>query len=288
MTKTNTKFTTLLTVIESFYEFSRFSFSYFKSLESYRSEDIQFFQLDKLTGRLSLKSDLDRETVDNHEIKVIATNSEFYPTTKASENSLLIVKITVNDVNDNPPKFQQETYAVGVSEKDNRGKILLTLLAIDPDLNDVVTYFLITETIIATGENIENVKETAFIVNEENGFLTLNFQLQPSMKGFFEFKVEARDLLGNVPGHKDEASVKIYLVAEANRVTFVFLNEVAFVQSVDVQQIAKIFSSAYDAECVIDEILATVVGGAVQKRLTDVRVHFVRNDETLEASEVRQ
>lgn len=257
-------------------------------LESYRPEDAQFFQLDKSTCRLSLQSDLDRETIDNHQIRVIATNSESYPSKRVSENSLLIIEITVNDVNDNPPKFTQESYAVGVSEKDNLGKILFTLLAIDPDLNDVVTYYLMTESVIATGENIENFKKTAFVVNEENGFLTLNFQLQPKMKGFFEFKVEARDLLGDLPGHKDEASVKIYLVAEANRVTFVFLNDVATVKNVDVQRLTAIFTAAYNTECVVDEILGTVVNGVVQEKLTDVRVHFVRSNEALEASEIRQ
>lgn len=237
---------------------------------------------------MSLKSDLDRETIDNHEIRIIATNSESFPANRVSENSLLTVTITVNDVNDNPPKFKQESYAVGVSEKDNRNKILLTLVAIDPDLNDVVTYHLITESIVATGENIEDVKITAFSVDEVNGYLKLNFQLQPSMKGFFEFKVEARDSLGDVPGHKDEASVKVYLVAEANRVTFIFLNDVATVQSVDVQRLAAIFSNAYGAECVIDEILATYVNEAEQERLTDVRVHFVKNNEALEASQILQ
>lgn len=247
-----------------------------------------FFQLDKITQILSLKADLDRESIENHEIKIFATNSESYPTRRPSENSILTIQITVNDVNDNPPKFQQERYSVGVSEKDNMKKILLTLVATDLDLNDIVTYHLMTDTMIATGENIEDVKNSAFLVNKENGALTLNFQLQPSMKGYFDFKVEARDLLGDVPGHKDEASVKIYLVAEANRVTFVFLNEVAFVQSVDSQQVAVIFSAAYEAECVIDDILATVVNAVAQERLTDVRVHFVKNNEALDATEILQ
>jgi hypothetical protein len=265
-----------------------YSFQIVLFSENHRPEDAQFFQLNKSTRKLSLKNDLDRETVDNHEIKVFATNSESYPTRRPSENSVLTIKISVNDVNDNPPKFLQEKYAVGVSEDDKREKILLTLVAEDPDLNDVVTYHLMTDTIVATGENIEDVKETAFIVNEVTGFLILNFQLQPSMKGFFEFKVQARDLMGNIPGHTDEASVKIYLVAEANRVTFIFLNEVAFVKSVDGQRLAEIFSAAYGAECVIDDILATVVNGASQEKLTDVRVHFIKDSEALEASEILQ
>lgn len=173
---------------------------------------------------LSLTKDLDRELVDYHELRIISTNLESYPTTRVAENSYLLVGITVNDVNNKPPRFVQHSYAVGVSEDDNLGKSLITLFAEDPDLNDVVTYYLMTETITTNGENIEEFKESAFIVGEFTGILTLNFKVQPlTMKGFFEFKVQANDLVN----HTDEASVKVFLVAEANRVTFVFLNDLA-------------------------------------------------------------
>lgn len=263
----------------SFYSF----FLNFKFSESYKPEDSRFFQLDKLTGNLSLKLDLDRETVDNHEIRIISTNSAKYPTNRVSDNSLLTVVITVNDVNDNPPKFKQANYAVGVSETDNLAKVLLILEATDPDLNDIVTYYLMTESIVATGDNIDIIRETAFNVKRTNGELTLNFKVQPTMKGFFEFKVEARDSVD----HKDEAAVKIYLVAEVNRVTFVFLNEVSAVKRIDLEKLVNVFSKAYEAECVIDDILGTEVNGAVQEKLTDVRVHFVKNNEALEANMIR-
>jgi hypothetical protein len=214
----------------------------------------------------------------------MSTNLESYPSRGVSQNSLLIVEITVNDVNDNPPNFQYANYAVGVSEQDNLGKILVTLFALDPDLDDVVTYSLLSESMVASGENLADVKDTAFVVNRLTGALTLNFRVQANMKGFFEFKVEARDLVD----HTDEASVKIYLVAEANRVTFVFLNEVEAVRGVDQQRLAEIFSSAYEASCIIDEIQATSIDGVAQQRLTDLRVHFVRNDEALEAREILQ
>lgn len=67
-------------------------------LENYRPDDAKFFQLDKLTRMLSLKQDLDRETVDRHQIKIIATNLESFPSKMVSENSMLLVDITVNDV----------------------------------------------------------------------------------------------------------------------------------------------------------------------------------------------
>lgn len=47
---------------------------------------------------LSLKYDLDREMVDRHQIKIIATNLQSFPIKSVSENSMLLVDITVNDV----------------------------------------------------------------------------------------------------------------------------------------------------------------------------------------------
>lgn len=104
------------------------------------------------------------------------------------------------------------------------------------------------------------------------------------VSGFFEFKVEARDLVG----HTDQTLVKVYLVAEVNRVTFVFLNDAEFVRTVNVVQLALIFTNAYAAECIIDDIFETLVSGIAQSRLTDVRVHFVRDNKALEAREILQ
>lgn len=227
---------------------------------------------------------LDRETVDRHQIRIIATNLESYPATRPSENSLLYINISVNDVNDNPPTFQSKNYIAGISEKDNRGKILLTLFATDPDLDDEITYFLLTETIVTVGENLENVKTTAFLVNQNSGALTLNFELQTDMKGYFEFQVQARDLVD----HTDEASVKIYLVADANRVTFEFFNDVASVLSVDRENLSEIFSNSYEAECVIDEILASTEQGVAKEMETDLRVHFIKNNEAIDAVDILQ
>lgn len=227
--------------------------------------------MDKITRNLTLKENLDRESVDRHEIRIISTNLETYPARRPSDDSLLIIEITVEDVNDNPPTFQYKNYAVGVSETDNVDKTILTLFATDPDLDDEITYTIVPGSTVATGENLDNVKDTAFEVNPRNGELKLKFQVQPNMKGYFDFEVQATDLVD----HTDEASVRIYLVAEANRVTFVFQNDTATVQSVDQQRLAEIFSIAYQATCIIDEIREKLIDGAAQEKLTDLRVHFV-------------
>jgi hypothetical protein len=70
---------------------------------------------------------MDRETISNHTIKILATNSINYPGTLVDEKLMLTIVIKVNDVNDNPPKFDQEIYGVGITSNDYINKILLTV-----------------------------------------------------------------------------------------------------------------------------------------------------------------
>lgn len=75
-----------------------------------------------------LTRELDRESKDHYQIQIISTNSENYPDRMPeSENSLLLINITVNDVNDNPPTFGSDSYSVGVSSSDIMDKILIRL-----------------------------------------------------------------------------------------------------------------------------------------------------------------
>ena len=94
--------------------------------------------------------------------------------------------------------------------------------AFDPDLDDVITFSLIEGSVVAVGTDISSFKNAAFTV-AATGEVRLNFIVKESMKGYFEFSVQANDLVD----HTDTATVKIFIVAESNRVTFVFINSVS-------------------------------------------------------------
>lgn len=102
-------------------------FKLFILIVTYKPADANFFQLDKATRALSLVAILDRETIDNHEIKIVATNLENFPVRGVSSSQELILSISVNDVNDNPPTFNPKHYGAGISVNDNQNKVLFTL-----------------------------------------------------------------------------------------------------------------------------------------------------------------
>lgn len=276
----NLKSTTILTVCFLFPS-SKSRFDKKKlSLETYNQHDAEYFTLDKSTRTLRLSKMLDRETNERHSIRIFASNEEIAPPIRfVSEESMLYIEITVDDVNDNPPSFVYKQYAVGISENDNFGKNLLTLEATDPDLDDKITYFILTDTIRVSNDELNSVKNSAFAVDQNTGVLSLNFEVQSTMSGFFEFDVQARDLVN----HTDTAYVKIYIIAENNRVNFDFENTIEDVRAVNQERLKDILSNAYESECVIDEILPLQTSDVAEARL---RVHFVKDNEAIEAAEI--
>lgn len=196
-----------------------FSIYYFLNPES------DIFALDPETRRLSLLQPLDRESEDSHNLSVVATNNRNGPISW-SPNSVLNVQVIVDDINDNPPKFELDYYGVGITTSDFVSKALLTVVAFDPDTvdEDQLIYYILPDTIVAQGTNLEGIKDSAFVMEPISGIIRLDRAIDDSHTGYFEFMIEVRDSETGLGPHTDQARVKIYIIAESNRVSFIFLN----------------------------------------------------------------
>ena len=106
------------------------------------------FSIDPLTGSVTTITTLDREQTDFYTITVTASDNG----TLSRLMSSFIVNVTVTDVNDNAPVFQDEPYGESIPEDastDGGGSIdLLRAFAIDSDIgtNAIVTYSLAPDT----------------------------------------------------------------------------------------------------------------------------------------------
>jgi hypothetical protein len=250
--------------------------------DTYNEDDAKLFTLDSTTRVLRLQEQLDREEIDQHSFRIIASNQDTKPIPRlVSENAFLYVTINVDDVNDNPPTFVGEKrYSVGITESDPLGKELFRLNATDPDLNDAITYHILTDTIVVSKNELERDKNTAFILDSNDGLMRLNFKVEASTSGFFEFKVEARDLVN----HTDVADVKIFIISDSNRVNFQFGNTTTELGSINQVTLATIFSDAYLANCVIDQIRAN----EENPDEADIIAHFIRDDEAIDRVEIEE
>ncbi|KAM7118497.1 cadherin EGF LAG seven-pass G-type receptor 2-like [Ciconia maguari] len=114
------------------------------ALISYSLQDdfAGMFHINSSTGKLMTKKPLDREMMDSYELNIIATDSG-----KPSRSASLVLSITVDDVNDNPPVFPQKLYSVTVKENEPP-HVILSAAATDEDIgyNAIIHYTIIGET----------------------------------------------------------------------------------------------------------------------------------------------
>lgn len=92
------------------------------------------FRMDRVTGTLFISSALDREKQDLYELKIRATDRTSNPKDPDSLFSEALVRIRVDDVNDNAPVFKMKSYTVKIREDTPVGSVIAILDASDPDL----------------------------------------------------------------------------------------------------------------------------------------------------------
>uniref|UniRef100_A0A4W6E623 Cadherin EGF LAG seven-pass G-type receptor 1a n=1 Tax=Lates calcarifer TaxID=8187 RepID=A0A4W6E623_LATCA len=93
------------------------------------------FTINNSTGWITVCEELDRETTDFYTFGVEARDHGI-PVMSSSAS----VSITVLDVNDNVPTFTEKVYSLKINEDAVVGTSVLTVTAVDRDVNSVVTY----------------------------------------------------------------------------------------------------------------------------------------------------
>ncbi|TRY59248.1 hypothetical protein DNTS_026386 [Danionella cerebrum] len=93
------------------------------------------FVINNSTGWITVSLELDRETTEYYTFGVEARDNGA-PVMSSSAS----ISITVLDVNDNVPKFTENTYSLKINEDAVVGTSVLTVTALDRDVNSVVTY----------------------------------------------------------------------------------------------------------------------------------------------------
>ena len=94
-----------------------------------------FFEVEISTGVIRPTAPLDRETLAQHTISVVARDKG----SPSRTSSPVTMTIVVDDVNDNSPVFSQNLYSVNVSQNTGPGIPLLILAATDSDTGQLWT-----------------------------------------------------------------------------------------------------------------------------------------------------
>ncbi|XP_023680682.2 protocadherin Fat 4 [Paramormyrops kingsleyae] len=138
------------------------------------------FLIDSQSGEVFLASELDRETLAEIRMEVVARDQGQPP--QSATGSILI---TVGDVNDNPPQFQLTEYQV--PENATVGSIILGVAAVDPDEgpNAVISYRIARQS--------PSSDLPVFTLDPDSGDLQLNQPLDFETVKEYVLLVEASD-----------------------------------------------------------------------------------------------
>ncbi|XP_063783179.1 cadherin EGF LAG seven-pass G-type receptor 1 isoform X1 [Pseudophryne corroboree] len=137
------------------------------------------FVINNNTGWITVSKELDREAVEFYTFGVEARdNGEPVMTSSAS------VTITIMDVNDNNPTFTEKVYQLRINEDAAVGSSVLTMTAVDRDVNSVVTYQI-------TSGNTRN--RFAITSQSGGGLITLALPLDYKQERQYVLTVTASD-----------------------------------------------------------------------------------------------
>src|SRR6185437_9743375 len=93
--------------------------------------DLVPFSVHELTGELRINGIVDREHNSEYELQIVARDYGAYNPL----SSTAVVRIVVDDENDNAPQFTSQSHMVRIREDVPVGTIVANLHATDPDLH---------------------------------------------------------------------------------------------------------------------------------------------------------
>lgn len=140
----------------------------------------EMFMIDELTGEVTLKQHLDRESAPRHDLRIEAKDQARLGPQLFSIMDLIVV---LQDINDNAPKFIPKVYQIKVPEDVPVGTLLVWVESVDLDLGGggLVTY------------NLKNTESGIFHLDSITGALMLEKELDYERRPSYNLTVRAVD-----------------------------------------------------------------------------------------------
>lgn len=138
-----------------------------------------YFHIDSSSGLILTARMLDHELVQKYDFIVRGTDNGFPPL--SSEVSVIVI---VNDMNDNPPVFNQLLYEAYVNELAPKGHFVTCIQASDADSSD----FDNLEYSILSGNERMN-----FVIDKKTGIITLSRNHKQRMEPAYSLNVSVSD-----------------------------------------------------------------------------------------------
>ncbi|XP_058240232.1 cadherin-23 [Hemibagrus wyckioides] len=239
-----------------------------------------------VAGVLRVKKDLDREEIPVYSIIVKASSNRNWTPPRGQRSqrnrialdpsrdpTLQEVRIYLEDINDQPPRFTKLEYTAGVAADAKVGSDLIRVRAIDNDIgnNSLVLYHILSIRYIKLQSNESEDIGNVFIIGETDGIIRTFDLFTAYDPGYFVVEVLARDLAG----HSDVALVGIYILRDDQRVKLI-INEIPERVWVFQEELINLLSNITGAIVNMDDVQFHVdKKGRVNFAQTDVLIHVV-------------
>ncbi|KAM5301550.1 protocadherin alpha-6 isoform 4-T4 [Glossophaga mutica] len=159
------------------------------SVLTYKLSSSEYFTLDVKTNSdgntqigLLLRKTLDREETPEHNLLLMATDGG-----KPELTGSLQVLVTVLDVNDNAPSFQQSEYEARIFENSDNGTAVIRVNASDPDEGSNQEIFYSFNSLVPP------MVIDPFSIDSNTGEITLRKNLDFEKVNSYKFRIDATD-----------------------------------------------------------------------------------------------
>ncbi|XP_010604621.1 cadherin-23 isoform X2 [Fukomys damarensis] len=235
-------------------------------------------------GRLLVLRDLDREREAIFSFIVKASSNRSWtpprrPTLAldlVADLTLQEVRVALEDINDQPPRFTKAEYTAGVATDAKVGSELIQVLALDTDIGNHSLVFygiLAIHYFRALANDSEDVGQV-FTMGSMDGILRTFDLFMAYSPGYFVVDIVARDLAG----HNDTAIIGIYILRDDQRVKIV-INEIPDRVRGFEEEFIRLLSNITGAIVNTDDVQFHVdKKGRVNFAQTELLIHVVNRD----------
>jgi len=178
----------------------------------YSIPSLSKFTMDSTTGKLSLYSSLDAESVTSYQFSVVVKDG----VGSSANSDMATIQLDVLNCNDNTPVFDRDSYNFTISSSASQGHVIGQVYATDSDNGmDAITYSVLNG-------NINDV----FGINSVTGQLVVNNLTASLGRIYYVLNIQASDDGSPVPLHS-QTDVTINIIDVSNNLVLFFQQNVS-------------------------------------------------------------
>ncbi|MFH4981241.1 hypothetical protein AB6A40_007950 [Gnathostoma spinigerum] len=241
-------------------------------------------------GVLYLAGELDREEKEYYELRVVVTNSEDEPSSPFGNQPSIAVNITVLDVNDNGPQFEQSLYRTAFHKNSLAGTELLSVRAIDPDgssteepseQNKII--YGIVGNVYRHGDKTRQA-DGYLTIGENDGLVKLAYSANHLVGGLFDAKIVTSDDSEN-QNHLAFSRIKAWIYDEEYVVSVKLLRKIQDIKNEEIIELIRELSDVSKYDTLLLRLDYTYIGGYPQESPLEARFLFIdsQNDTIIPA-----